>query len=130
MSCSRNLREYSEMLSEQELKAIREFINSSTKPWIWVDITTTDGPTRLENSFKSVFRGNYIHHWSPALPEGYLEIREIDRSKNMVIHWVLGERDALLKIQEMQEVDFDEIDDALSSTIIQNSVIRLFSEKF
>lgn len=115
------------MLSQEEIEELRRFADASKKDWIWVDITTTYGPTRLENFFKSIFKGYAIHHWSPTVPEGYLEIQG---EKNIVIHWVLGERNRVLKMQEMDNVDFDNIDEALSSTIIQNSVIRLFSEKF
>jgi len=42
----------------------------------------------------------------------------------------LGEKNELVSIFGVEDVDFDEIDDSLSATIIQNSVIRIFSEKF
>jgi len=115
------------MLSPEDMENLQKFVGDSKKPWIWVDMTTTMGPTRLENYFRDMFDGEIIHHWSPTLPEGYLEIHS---RKNIVIHWVLGEANKILKLQEMEDVDFDDIDEMLSSTIIQNSVIRLFSEKF
>ena len=115
------------MLSEDEINNIMDFVKKSNKSWIWIDVTTIHGPTKLENYFTNLFAGDSIHHWSPTAPEGYLEIHSI---KNIVIHWILGETNKVLKLQDMDHVDFDEIDKALSSTIIQNSVIRLFSEKF
>ena len=115
------------MLSKEDVEKLKDFVKNAKKRWIWVDMTTTDGPTKLERDFKALFKGEALHHWSPTLPEGYLEIHY---HKSIVIHWIIGEKNSLLKIQEMDYVDFDEIDKALSSTIIQNSVIRLFSEKF
>ncbi len=115
------------MLSEEEEEKIKSSWRDLKSPWIWVDILTNVGPTKLERYFKEIFNGDFLHHWSPTFPEGYLEIKG---EKNMVIHWVLAEENKLIGIFPLDDVDFDEIDDALSATIIQNSVIRIFSEKF
>ncbi len=115
------------ILSEEEEITLRKAIEESPKPWIWVDLLTKEGPTALERYFQSLFHGDILHHWSPVTPEGYLEIQD---EKGIVIHWVLGEENRIVSIEYLQNVDFDEIDESLSSTLIQNSVIRLFSEKF
>ncbi len=115
------------MFSQEQQEKLKNAVNKYDAPWIWVDIITTLGPTTLEEFFKGVFSGDFLHHWSPTSPEGYLEIRN---DKNIVIHWLLGEKNEIVAISPLDDVDFDKIDDALSATIIQNSVIRIFSEKY
>ncbi len=115
------------ILSEEEEKRLQRAIEKSPRPWVWVDLLTKEGPTVLERYFQSLLKGDILHHWSPTTPEGYLEIQD---EKGIVIHWVLGEENKIVNIEYLQNVDFDEIDESLSSTLIQNSVIRLFSEKF
>ncbi len=115
------------MLSKEDENRIKTLVEELDSEWIWIDILTNVGPTKLERYFKEIFEGDFLHHWSPTYPEGYLEIRG---RKNMVIHWVLGEKNQLIGVFPLDDVDFDEIDEALSATIIQNSVIRIFSEKF
>ncbi len=115
------------MLSKEDEERIKNSWNDFDSPWIWVDILTNVGPTKLERYFKEIFKGDFLHHWSPTYPEGYLEIKG---KKNMVIHWVLAEENKLIGVYPLEDIDFDEIDEALSATIIQNSVIRIFSEKF
>ncbi len=115
------------MFSKEDEKKFKNVIKEYPSPWVWIDITTTLGPTSLENYFKSIFSGDFLHHWSPTYPEGYLEIKN---ERNIVVHWVLGEKNEIIAISPQDDVDFDKIDDALASTIIQNSVIRIFSGKY
>jgi len=115
------------MLPKEDEEKIKKSIKETEALWIWVDILTNVGPTKLERYFKGIIEGDFLHHWSPTYPEGYLEIRG---EKNIVIHWVLGEENKIIGMFPLDDVDFDEIDEALSSTIIQNSVIRIFSDKY
>ncbi len=115
------------MFSKEDEGKFRDALKKYNSRWIWIDVTTTLGPTSLENYFKSIFSGDFLHHWSPTCPEGYLEIKN---DKNIVVHWILGEKNEIIAISPQEDVDFDKIDDALASTIIQNSVIRIFSEKY
>ena len=115
------------MFNKEQKREFTKIVEKCDSPWIWIDITTTMGPTTLEKFFKEIFKGDFLHHWSPTFPEGYLEIKN---KKNIVIHWILGEKDEIISSSPQEDVDFDKIDDALSSTIIQNSVIRIFSEKY
>jgi hypothetical protein len=115
------------MLSKGDEERIKNSLKEIEGKWIWIDILTNIGPTKLERYFQGMIEGDFLHHWSPTYPEGYLEIRG---SRNVVIHWVLGEENKIIGIFPLDDVDFDEIDEALSSTIIQNSVIRIFSDKF
>jgi len=115
------------MLPKKDEERIKSSLKEAEGEWIWVDILTTVGPTKLERYFKDIIEGDFLHHWSPTSPEGYLEIRG---NRNVVIHWVLGEENKIIGIFSLDDVDFDEIDEALSSTIIQNSVIRIFSDKY
>jgi hypothetical protein len=112
--------------SEDELKIKESFENDDSK-WLWIDIITNIGPTKLEEYFQELLGAKTLHHWSPTHPEGYIEI---EMPRKAVIHWVLGEKNELVSIFGVEDVDFDEIDNSLSATIIQNSVIRIFSEKF
>ena len=106
---------------------IVNFVRNCKTPWAWIDIITTMGPTKLQNFFGELFSGRVYNHWSPTTPEGYLEINS---SKNIVIHWLVGEKDKIVNLYCLDDVDFDRIDKSLSSTIIQNSVIRILSENF
>ncbi len=115
------------MISDEDIKKILDFYNNTECPWIWVDITTRMGPTRLEEFFSKKISGHSFNHWSPATPEGYLEIT---MERSIVIHWIAGEEDKIVNISCVDKVDFDEIDKSLASTIIHNSVIRIMSEKF
>lgn len=115
------------MLSQKDVESLNNFIENATKPWVWIDISITSGPTAVETFFKELFGDGIVHHWSPAVAEGYLEIR---KCKNIVIHWVVGDSTKILNMQELNTVDFDKIDDALYSTLIHNSVIRLLSDRF
>jgi len=115
------------MLSNEELSTITNFLKKNSCKWVWVDITTTMGPTKLENFFVEKLGGSSLNHWSPSTPEGYLELTG---AQDIVIHWIIGEKDALVNITCADDVDFDEIDKSLASTIIHNSVIRIMSEKF
>ena len=80
----------------------------------------------MDDFFKELIQGDTLSHWSPTVPEGYLEIVD----KKIVIHWIVGEKSKLVNITCVDDVDFDEIDKSLSSTIIHNSVIRILSENF
>ncbi len=115
------------MFPQEDIEKFRNFINDCECRWAWVDVTTTMGPTKLERYFRSIVEGDFLNHWSPTSPEGYLEIKG---SKNIVIHWIIGERDKLVNITPLDDVDFDEIDKSLASTIIHNSVIRILSDNF
>ncbi len=115
------------MLTEEEKNRIFSFLKDNECNWVWIDITTNRGPTKVEQYFGEMFDGDMLNHWSPAVSEGYLEI---NGDKNIVIHWVVGERAKLVNINCVDEIDFDKIDKSLSSTIIHNSVIRIMSEKF
>ena len=115
------------MLSPEDEKKLLEFFSAEDSPWVWVDIVTDVGPTQLEEYFKNVLGAKTLHHWSPSHPEGYLEIEE---PRKAVIHWIIGDKMEIVGMFGAEDVDFDEIDDALSATIIQNSVIRIFSEKY
>ncbi len=116
------------MFSEKDVNDISNFLKKEDCPWFWIDITTTMGPTKLEEYFKGLIGGDTLNHWSPSTPEGYLEIS--GNEKNVVIHWIIGENDKLVNFTCVECVDFDEIDKSLASTIIHNSVIRIMSEKF
>ena len=116
------------MFTNEEIKKIEEFVKNCSQRWAWSDIITTMGPTKLQNFLSEIFSGEIHHHWSPTTPEGYVEIK--DPTKNIVVHWLIGEKDEIVNLSCLEDVDFDEIDKSLSSTIIQNSVIRLLSEDF
>ncbi len=115
------------MLSKEDQEKILNFLSENNCPWTWLDIITAVGPTKLENFFRGLFGGDFLSHWSPTVPEGYLEINS---DKRIVVHWVVGEENKLVNITCMDDVDFDEIDKSLASTIIHNSVIRILSENF
>ena len=115
------------MLSNEEINEILNFSKTSDCEWIWVDLTTTYGPTKMERIFKEALGGDVFSHWSPTVPEGYLEIIG---DKKTVIHWVIGESDHVLNISCVDTVDFDNIDKSFASTIIHNSVIRILLENF
>ncbi len=115
------------MFSPEDRERFKKFIKECQCKWAWVDVTTTMGPTKLEKYFKNMVSGDFLNHWSPTSPEGYLEIKG---EKNIVIHWIIGERDKLVNISALEDVDFDEIDKSLASTIIHNSVIRILSDNF
>ncbi len=115
------------MFPNEEIEKIKTFVKNCNHEWAWCDIITTMGPTKLQNFFTEIFLGELHHHWSPTTPEGYIEIKS---SKNIVIHWLIGEKDEVINLSCLEDVNFDEIDKSLSSTIIQNSVIRLLSEDF
>jgi len=115
------------MFKDGDLEKLKKFVQEHSCNWIWIDITTAVGPTKLQNFFKNLIEGEFFNHWSPAAPEGYLEIKG---GKNIVIHWIIGEENKLVNMTCVDDVDFDEIDKSLSSTIIHNSVIRILSENF
>ncbi len=115
------------MFSQRDVEKFQRALEEYDSEWIWIDIITNMGPTKLEKYFKDIFEGDFLHHWSPTYPEGYLEIHN---KKNIVVHWIIGEENKIISIYSQKDVDFDEIDDVLSSTLIQNSVIRIFSEKY
>ena len=115
------------MFKEEDMRKLKKFIHDCNCNWAWIDAITTMGPTKLENFFKEFIDGEFFNHWSPATPEGYLEIKG---GKNVVIHWIIGEEDKIVNATCLEEVDFDEIDKSLASTIIHNSVIRILSDNF
>ncbi len=115
------------MFSKEDEERIKEFFDNGDSEWLWIDIITNVGPTKLEEYFKELLNARTLHHWSPTHPEGYIEV---ESPKKAVIHWILGEKMEIIGMFETDDVDFDEIDDSLSATIIQNSVIRIFSEKY
>ena len=115
------------MFSQEDREKFIKSVDEYDSEWIWIDVVTTMGPTKFERYFKEIFKGDFLHHWSPTYPEGYLEIRS---ERNIVVHWVLGEKNEIIAISPLDDVDFDKIDDTLSATIVQNSVIRIFSEKY
>ncbi len=115
------------MFKKEDMEKFKKFIRDCDCNWAWVDVITTMGPTKLENFFKSLVNGDFFNHWSPATPEGYLEIKG---EKNIVIHWIIGEEDKIVNITSVEDVDFDKIDKSLASTMIHNSVIRILSDNF
>ncbi len=115
------------MFKKEDVEKLKKFIRDYDCNWVWVDAITTLGPTKLENFFRGLINGDFLSHWSPTAPEGYLEIKG---GKNIVIHWIIGEEDKIVNITCVDEVDFDEIDKSLASTIIHNSVIRILSDNF
>ncbi len=114
------------MLSNEEQEKILNFLSENHCKWTWIDLITAAGPTKIEKFFKDLIPGDTLSHWSPTVPEGYLEIVD----KKIVIHWIVGEESKLVNITCVDDVDFDEIDKSLASTIIHNSVIRILSENF
>ncbi len=118
------------MITDEDIKRILEFFHSTQCPWVWVDIVTRMGPTRLENFFREKISEDTLNHWSPTTPEGYLEIGFSADERGIVIHWMVGEEDKVVNVNCADDVDFDEIDKSLAATIIHNSVIRIMSEKF
>ncbi len=114
------------MLTDEERKKIFKFLEEHECRWTWIDMTSNVGPTRVEDFFRELLNEDTLNHWSPAVPEGYLEIP----SKKIVVHWIIAETSRLISITCVDDVDFDEIDKSLASTIIHNSVIRILSENF
>ncbi|NPA75981.1 MAG: hypothetical protein GXO25_07890 [Euryarchaeota archaeon] len=114
-------------MQEEEFSKIFDFLSTCHGKWAWVDLITIMGPTKIERVFKEKLERDVLNHWSPSVPEGYLEVLS---EPPLVIHWVIGEEDRIAGMNCVDDVDFDEIDRSLASTIIHNSVIRIMSEKF
>ncbi len=114
-------------MQDSEFSRIINFFKDCQGKWAWVDLITVMGPTKIERVFKDEFEADAINHWSPSIPEGYLELLTEPR---VVIHWVIGEEDKVVAMSCVDSVDFDDIDKAMASSIIHNSVIRILSEKF
>ena len=118
------------MITDEDIASILDFFRTTDCEWVWVDITTKMGPTKLENFFREKISEDTLNHWSPTTPEGYLEIGSLPDGRGIVIHWMISEEDKVVNVSCADDVDFDEIDKSLASTIIHNSVIRIMSEKF
>ncbi len=117
------------MITDEDIERIIDFFKSNSCAWVWVDIVTNMGPTKLENFFREKISEDTLNHWSPTTPEGYLEIG-VENERGIVVHWMIGEEDKVVNVSCADDVDFDEIDKSLAATIIHNSVIRIMSEKF
>ncbi len=114
-------------MNDADFEKISSFLKGCSMKVAWVDFITNHGPTKIESMFKERYGVDAINHWSPSVPEGYLEVFT---EPVLVVHWVIGEENRLVDMSCIDSVDFDEIDRSMASSIIHNSVIRILSEKF